>query len=202
MSEPASRPYRVLAVDDEKAVLRGYSSVLGQSLGSAETALDGMEAELFGDERLTDPRLPRIELQLRLGGAAAVEAVRKAVLEGKPYAIAFMDVRMPPGMDGVGAAAQIRGIDAQIEIVFVTAYADLEAEVKALQIQPLDKLYFINKPFEGDHMRALTIALCQKWSGVEPSSPKELQILEHASFANRPAMSIRFPQLNEVLGLR
>ena len=78
-------------------------------------------------------------------GAAAVEAVRDAVKTGNPFAIVFLDIRMPPGIDGIETAKQIRAIDPNINIVIVTGSLSPEPEDLGAEIPPADRIFFFKK---------------------------------------------------------
>ena len=115
---------RVLVVDDDALSIGEYVHCLGEDFepDSATTTLGDLEAVLFGEK--ADARgSARFDVQARNQGEAAVEAVSEACRRGTPYSIVFLDVRMPPGIDGIEAARQIRKIDPNINIVIVTGSA-------------------------------------------------------------------------------
>ncbi|HVH83584.1 MAG TPA: EAL domain-containing protein, partial [Steroidobacteraceae bacterium] len=94
---------------------------------------------------------------------AAVTAVREALAADRPFAVVFLDVRMPPGPDGVWAATQIRELDPAIEIVICTAYSDTDpCEIGGI-VPPEDKLSYLQKPFHPHEVRQMTVALGAKW---------------------------------------
>src|ERR1700679_2671992 len=97
------------------------------------------------------------------GAEAAVAAVRAALAADDPFAVVFLDMRMPPGPDGVWAAARIREIDPAIEIVICTAYSDVDpCEIGGI-VPPEEKLSYLQKPFHPHEVRQMTIALASKW---------------------------------------
>lgn len=97
------------------------------------------------------------------GAEAAVAAVREAMAAEDPFAIAFLDARMPPGPDGVWAAARIREMDPAIEIVMCTAYSDVDpADIGGI-VPPQEKLSYLQKPFHPHEIRQMTISLASKW---------------------------------------
>jgi DNA-binding NtrC family response regulator len=79
-------------------------------------------------------------------GQAAIEAARKAAAGGRPFDVVILDVRMPPGIDGVEAGSQIREIDADCEIVFVTGFSDIPRAELERRVPPPMKLHYFNKP--------------------------------------------------------
>ena len=113
---------RILVVDDDAMLIGEYLRCLGADFepDTNTTTLGDLEKVLFGEE--TDERgSARFDVQSRNQGEAAVEAVRDAVKTGNPFAIVFLDIRMPPGIDGLEAARRIREIDPNINIVITIA---------------------------------------------------------------------------------
>ncbi len=89
----------------------------------------------------------------------AVAAATTAVATGSPYAVVFLDMRMPPGEDGAWAAARIRELDPDIEIVICTAYSDVDPANIGGMVPPQEKISFLQKPFHPHEVRQMTIAL-------------------------------------------
>lgn len=155
---------RVLVVDDDAMLIGEYLRCLGEDFepDSATTTLGDLEKVLFGEE--TDERgAIAFEVHSRNQGEAAVEAVQLATLKGEPFAIVFLDIRMPPGMDGMEAAKQIRDIDENVNIVLVTGSLSADPDNLGKQIPPADKIFFFKKPFHAVECRQLAAALCGKW---------------------------------------
>jgi PAS domain S-box-containing protein len=158
-------PIRILIADDESRILDEYVHVLGAS-GNAEhgaRALSDLEAELFGSNEV-DRDGVNYELCLCRQANEAVEKVEEAVRDGRPFAIAFLDVRMPPGPDGVVAAERIRKLDHHVNIVFVTGYSDTPLEQIASRVPPADKLLYLQKPLHAAELKQFANALSGKWT--------------------------------------
>jgi diguanylate cyclase (GGDEF)-like protein len=155
---------RILVVDDDAMLIAEYLKCLGEDFepDEATSTLTNVEKVLLGEE--DDARgAARFDVQSRTHGEAAVEAVRDAVKTGNPFSIVFLDVRMPPGIDGIETAKQIRALDPNINIVIVTASMMPEPEDLGSQIPPADRIFFFKKPFHGAECRQLSAALCGKW---------------------------------------
>jgi len=83
------------------------------------------------------------------------------------YAVAFIDIRMPPGWDGIKTAQKIREIDRDIEIVIVTAYADVTRSQIVSNIGYPEKLLYLRKPFDNDELAQIALQLTTKWAVVQ-----------------------------------
>jgi CheY-like chemotaxis protein len=112
---------RILLVDDNRSIHGDFQKILADG-GTAEK-VQAMEAALFG-EPIQARHSVRFELSSAYQGEEAFEMVQLAVAEGRPYAMAFVDVRMPPGWDGIETAARIWEVDPEVQIVLCTAYSD------------------------------------------------------------------------------
>src|SRR5258705_6555896 len=121
-----------------------------------------MEAVLF--EETVQPEQPKgFELDSAFQGKEGLEMVKKALEEGRPYAVAFVDVRMPPGWDGIETITRIWEVDPNLQIVVCTAYADYSwEEIRAKVGQP-DSLLVLKKPFDNIEVQQLAHALTKKW---------------------------------------
>ncbi len=174
MSQSAPQSIRVLVVDDEQPILDAYRQVLGTSAPSADrAALDQLRSRLFmagGDAalmaKIPPPHQP-FDAVFCNGAEAAVAAVREANAVGRPFAVAFIDMRMPPGPDGLWAAQKIREIDSQLEIVVCTAFSDIDPAEIGRRVPPADKLFYLQKPFHPHEVRQMALALGEKRSSAD-----------------------------------
>ncbi len=170
MSDKKRLPIRVLIADDEAEVRDAYRQILFESDMNSETAVfHNLRDRLFsknGPDQLAKS-LPSSGTAFAPvfceGAEAAVAAVRDALAADDPFAVAFLDMRMPPGPDGVWAAARIREIDPAIEIVVCTAYSDVDPRDIGAMVPPEEKLSYLQKPFHPHEIRQMTISLASKW---------------------------------------
>ena len=155
---------RILVVDDDVQLLDEFKRCLGEGFDtdSSTSTLSDLEKVLFGDDT-DESGTARFNVEIRGQGEAAVEAVRDAVKVGQPFSIVFLDIRMPPGIDGIEAAKQIRALDRDVNIVIVTGSASTKVDNLGTEIPPADKVFFFEKPFHGVECRQLAAALCGKW---------------------------------------
>jgi diguanylate cyclase len=158
---------RVLVADDELAVREAYGQVFGETDVRAELeAIEDLRARLFSRPAPTGAapaRRPTFEAHICCSAIEAVAAVTTAIATGNPYSVVFLDMRMPPGEDGAWAAARIRELDADIEIVICTAYSDVDPAHIGGQVPPAEKISFLQKPFHPHEVRQMAIALHSKW---------------------------------------
>jgi diguanylate cyclase (GGDEF)-like protein len=174
---------RILIVDDEAGMHESYRQCFkGSGVGAAQgAALDAMAAELFGDgdavavEAAQDR--PDFETVHCMQGLDGVEAVARARESGAPFPVAFIDVRMPPGIDGKETARRIRAIDPDINIVIVTGYSDFSPLEISRAAGPADKIFYIAKPFQVEEVVQTATALGKRWE-VDRQLAQAMTLLE------------------------
>lgn len=97
-------------------------------------------------------------------GNEAVQMVQRAEEKGTPYALVFMDVRMPPGIDGVETVERIWQINPYIEVVICTAYSDYSWEEIVRRIGTSDRMLFLKKPFYAVEVKQMALSLTIKYN--------------------------------------
>jgi len=170
MADLNHTPIRVLVVDDEAEVRDAYRQILRESEVTQELAgFHELRSRLFhkgveaGPPGKPGRRTATFDVVFCEQAEAAVGAVREALAHEHPFAVVFLDVRLPPGPDGVWAASQIRELDPEAEIVICTAYSDTDpCDIGGLA-PPEDKLSYLQKPFHPHEVRQMTVALGSKW---------------------------------------
>ena len=153
---------RVLIIDDNPSIHADFRKILG-TRGSAAAELSKATAELFGDEMVPGPKA-EFDLMIALQGEEGLSAVREAVRSGKPYAMAFVDVRMPPGWDGIETITRIWEMDPDIQVVLCTAYSDYSWDDITSRLGSTDRLVILKKPFDAVEVLQLASALTEKWT--------------------------------------
>ena len=170
MSTPTTRksapePIRVLVADDEAAVRDAYRSVLAPPQpDGGRRELDALRARLFAAPEAAPaaPGDPMFEVEFCASAAEAVGRAQEAGTAGRPFAVYFLDMRMPPGQDGAWAAERIRALDPLAEIVVCTAYSDVDPAEIGRRVPPADRLFYLQKPFHPHEVRQLAHALGEK----------------------------------------
>ena len=153
---------RILLIDDNQTIHYDFRKILGA--GQAHAArLDEAKATLFGDTSANE-RADRFEIDSAYQGQQGLEMVRQALQAERPYAVAFVDIRTPPGWDGITTIAHLWQEDPNLEVVVCTACSDYTWEEVVQTLGETDHLLILNKPFDNIEVRQLACALCQKWN--------------------------------------
>jgi signal transduction histidine kinase len=152
---------KILLVDDESKILDELQEILCPDIGGRE--LQELEKHLFGPGSSRSAEKVQYQVVCCQQGEEAVEQVRRAREKGDPFMAAFLDVRMPPGIDGVRTAEEIRKFDSDVELVIMTGYADYDVSEISRRIKPEDKLLYLQKPIHAPEVRQLALALSSKW---------------------------------------
>jgi PAS domain S-box-containing protein len=153
---------RILIIDDNRAIHDDFRKILVSDTIMTAT-LDASEAALFGSPT-TAVQHAQYEVESAYQGQEGALLVKKALEAGRPYALAFVDVRMPPGWDGVETTQRIWAVDPDIQIVICTAYSDYSWNEMFEKIGNCDGLVILKKPFDMVEVLQLAHTLTEKWS--------------------------------------
>ncbi len=161
--EPANISRRVLVIDDNESIHGDIRKVLCADGGSEvlDSVTDLMLGKRLG-EQPTKSR-PHYEIDSALQGEQGLKAVKKACDDDRPYMLAFVDMRMPPGWDGVETIERIWEVDQHIQIVICTAYSDYDWQGIASRLGCTDRLLIIKKPFDSIELEQAAYAMTEKW---------------------------------------
>jgi CheY-like chemotaxis protein len=151
---------RVLIVDDQEEIHQDFEEMLNPIIPMS--SIDNL-AMAF-DQDIDESFLPEFELIHAISGKEAYEKIKESIRIDEPIAVAYMDVRMPPGWDGVETTSKIREFDKDIEIVIMTAYSSRPLSEIVRNIDLLHKLLYIRKPFAREEIQQMTISLVEKWN--------------------------------------
>ncbi|MBA4388492.1 MAG: hypothetical protein C0404_10960, partial [Verrucomicrobia bacterium] len=192
-SLPADKNRRVLIIDDNVAIQEDFRKILSPGT-TTPPALDAAETALFGNPARA-VRQTQFEVDAACQGQEGVLLVRKALGEGRPYALAFVDIRMPPGWDGVETTQKLWEVDPDVQVVICTAYSDYSWNEMFKKIGNCDRLVILKKPFDVVEVLQLTYALTEKWR-LHQQSVNRIENLE--SMVNERTSELR--KANEDLG--
>ena len=159
------QPISVLVVDDDPGILEAYRTTLTSERPAQPAALNNLRAKLFptvGAPAAAAASAAHFVLQLARGAEEAIELATAAHAAGQPFSVVFLDMRMPPGPDGLWAASRLRALDPDLDIVICTAYSDVDPREFNSRVPPEDKLLYLQKPFHPHEVRQLAIALGYK----------------------------------------
>ena len=164
--KPASieRNLRILVIDDNRAIHDDFRKILCAD-SSRGAALEQAENILFAgaDEAAKVSKRPCFEIDSAFQGQEGLARVEQALAEGRPFAMAFVDVRMPPGWDGVETTLRIWESCPDLQVVICTAYSDYSWDEMAAKLKNSDRLVILKKPFDTVEVLQLANALTEKW---------------------------------------
>ena len=158
----ATAPTRILIIDDNPSIHEDFRKIL-QNDSSQDTQLFSIEEELFGEVK-RGPTRGGFGVDSAFQGPEGLQKVKDALASGSPYPMAFVDVRMPPGWDGVETVTHLWQVQPDLQIVICTAYSDFSWEEMAARLGKSDRLLIIKKPFDTVEVLQLAHTLVEKWS--------------------------------------
>ncbi|MDG4812504.1 hybrid sensor histidine kinase/response regulator [Hydrogenovibrio sp. 3SP14C1] len=159
-------PHNILVVDDDVRQIDAYKSLFSQGDDESADALDTLES--FFSEAKPNSKgdtkaqlFSHFKLNTAVQGDEAIEKVSACLEAETPIKVAFIDVRMPPGMNGLDAAKKIREMDSRIYIVMVTAYSDFDLSEITQSLQ--ENVLFIRKPFQTEEVEQMALNFVRAW---------------------------------------
>ncbi len=152
---------RILVIDDNDAIHADFRKILGEAGRPSDAFLDARNALFGGESRSAD--FAPFDIDSARQGQEGLELIRSALAQGRPYAMAFVDVRMPPGWDGVETLCHIWDHDPNLQAVICTAYSDYSFDEMVSRLGRSDRWMILKKPFENIEVRQLACALTEKW---------------------------------------
>src|SRR5438309_450407 len=155
------RTRRILVMNDNRGIHNSFREIL-RGAASDKSTLDEAEARLFG-ETPSGRRTLGFTMESAYQGEEGIELVRAALDKGQPYAMAFVDMRMPPGMDGLETIVKLWELDSDLQVVICTAHSDYGWHDLQAKLGSSDRLLILKKPFDVIEVRQMAEALCAKW---------------------------------------
>lgn len=191
------RNARILVADDNKDIHDDIKYILDSSSDEMEDYQETrlLKEELFGKNSAPDKLETIIDIKYRIDdayqGEEAVKMVKTAKESGDPYSLVFMDVRMPPGIDGIEAIERIWEIDSDVGVVICTAYSDYSWDQIITKLGQNDNLLFLRKPFDNVSLKQVTLTMTTKWS-------LKIQVNEHIENLEKQ-VDMRTSELTEMV---
>jgi len=157
---------RVLVVDDDDDQHLIFNQILSPQEKSSSEGFQKATDDLFGSDetKVIEPNYndPIFKIEHANQGDKAIEMIEKAETEGAPYSLVFMDVRMPPGLDGVQTTKVLWKKFPNIEIVFCSAYSDYSWADISKELGVTHNFLFVSKPYSPISIKQLAFSLCIK----------------------------------------
>lgn len=158
MNQPPNR--RILLIDDTPSIHEDFRKILMPPM-EQNAALDEMESALFGEA--AKPQAPPFELDSAYGGQEGLQLLCTAMQQARPYALAFVDMRMPQGWDGAQTMEELWKVDPDLQVVVCTACSDYSWEELLSRLKAHDRLLILKKPFDNIEVQQMANTLAAKW---------------------------------------
>jgi PAS domain S-box-containing protein len=165
---------RILLIDDNVAIHDDYRKILVGRSSNSE--LDELGAALF-DATVVEEKQLNFEVSSAYQGQDGLSLVAQALEQGRPFAMAFVDMRMPPGWDGVETIKRIWEIDPYMQVVICSAYSDHSWSDLVDALPSVDRWLLLRKPFDSAEVSQLALALTKKWE-LEREARERVKDLE------------------------
>jgi PAS domain S-box-containing protein len=172
MKTPQTPIPRILVIDDNRAIHSDFRKILCPAV---DDQLEDLEVALFGTQE-TAVKAPVFEMDSAYQGQEGLALLEKAQQEGRPYWMAFVDVRMPPGWDGVETISRLWEVAPDLQAVICTAYSDYSWSSMTARLKHRDRLVILKKPFDAVEVLQLAAALTEKWQLLQQSKLKLEQL--------------------------
>jgi signal transduction histidine kinase len=166
--------HRILVVDDNPSIHKDFQTILLDEEES--TTLSELRSEVFGDKNNQSTNKNVYELDFASQGKEGCEKIKAACSEDRPYELAFVDMRMPPGWDGLKTIEHIWQIDPKVQVVICTAYSDYSWGEITERLGRSENLLILKKPFDSAEVAQLASALTEKWVLAKKASLKTEQL--------------------------
>ena len=164
VNDLAEQKRRILVIDDNDAIHTDFRKTLG-SAEAQSASFANAKAALFGRTAAPAPSpMPIFEIECALQGQDGLAKVEASIREGRPFQAAFVDMRMPPGWDGIQTIQRLWQVDPHLQLVICTAYSDYSWEEIAQNLGLTDRLLILKKPFDPAEVSQIAVALSEKWN--------------------------------------
>ncbi len=181
--------HRIIIIDDNKNIHTDFMMILGPRRDTSE--LESLGEEFFGTRMKSTSVHNEYDLDFTFQGQEGVEKIRQASGEGRPFSVAFVDMRMPPGWDGVETVEHIWEVDPHVQVVICTAYSDYSWEEMITRLGRSDQLLILKKPFDSVEVAQLACALSQKYYLAKRALLKTNELEQAVAERTREVMRTR-----------
>lgn len=171
--------FKIMIIDDNQHIHNDFIKILHSE--SSHNELEQLNEELFGSKKKIVTLLPQFEIDVASQGQEGVNKIKQALDQGVHYSLVFVDIRMPPGWDGIETIKHIWELDKEVQIVICTAYSDYSWEETVAHLGKTDNLLILKKPFDNISVRQLACALTTKWQLAEESREHTAQLQQQVA---------------------
>ncbi|MGH7058295.1 MAG: diguanylate cyclase domain-containing protein, partial [Acetobacteraceae bacterium] len=187
---------RILVVDDNPAIHGDFGKILADPAEPA-SGLAAVESLLFGEPAGGARKATSYALEFAAQGEEGVNCARRALAAGRPFAIAFVDMRMPPGWDGLETIERLWAVDPDVQVVICSAHSDYDWSDVIDRLGETDRLLVLKKPFEPIEVLQCASALSRKWQH-ERALRGQVEALEHVIAARTEKLEAANRQLRHL----
>ena len=164
----------ILIIDDNEAIHQDFAKIFAHS--DSDSELDDLDAELFGDAKPSKPAPSQFHLQFASQGKEGLQVLTDAYKKNLRFGVAFVDMRMPPGWDGVETIEQLWKVDPDLQVVICTAYSDRSWDEIFERLGKTDNLLILKKPFDEIEVVQLASSLSKKRQLLEQARSREISL--------------------------
>ena len=191
--------HRILVIDDNRDIHQDFRKILAPAKVDAVKMI-AAEVALFG-EATPDIQLPEFEIDSAFQGQEGLNMIEKSLRENRPYSMAFVDVRMPPGWDGVETTANIWEKYPDLQVVICTAYSDYSWENMLKKLGYSDRLVILKKPFDNIEVLQLAVSMTEKWRLYQHAQLRlhDLENIVHERTASLQRTNAELAAANDLL---
>ncbi len=194
-SDSGSNNRRVLVIDDNASIHADFRKILAADT-VAESGPSAAERALFGTAS-DAPARPTFEVDFASQGRDGLERVEQALRMSRPYAVAFVDMRMPPGWDGLETIEHLWSADPNLQVVICSAHSDYDWVEVVSRLGHAEKLLIVKKPFETIEILQCASALTHKWRN-EKELRQQAEMLEQMLAARTQGLEAANRQLRHL----
>jgi diguanylate cyclase (GGDEF)-like protein len=191
---------RILVIDDNAAIHNDFRKTL-QTAEVPSAKLSSSKAALFGETAPApnEIALPVFELESAMQGEEGLKKLEEALKAGRPFNVAFVDMRMPPGWDGVQTIQRLWEADPNVQVVICTAFSDYSWQEISKKLGLTDRLLILKKPFDPVEITQIATSMSEKWS-LKQTAQLKMDQLEHM-VAERTAELVHAALHDKLTGL-
>ena len=160
MTTSSTSPRRLLIIDDNEAIHGDFDKILSSPATNSD--LQALDAEFFGTEPSPAESVISFEVQHAMQGREGLKLLEQDKDAGGIFGAAFVDMRMPPGWDGVETIERLWAVDPHLQVVICTAFSDHSWEDITARLGLCDQLLILKKPFDEIVVMQLATTLCER----------------------------------------